>query len=67
MEYTWIISDLRINEVKSLLAAKRIDIVRLNETKIKAHKQQEVMDKMGEEWKFIINCQCMDEGEGDSM
>lgn len=53
--------------MKSLLAANKIDIVGLNKTKIKAHKQQEVMDKLRKDWTFIINSRCVEVGEGDSV
>lgn len=58
-------NDIGINEVKALLAAKRISIVGLNETKIKAHRQMEVMDKLGVGWKFATNSKCMVVGEWD--
>lgn len=47
--------DSRINEVKMLMEAKKIDLFGLNETKIKGHWQEEVMRKFGSEWEIHTN------------
>ncbi|KMZ71517.1 hypothetical protein ZOSMA_17G00720 [Zostera marina] len=47
--------DARIKEVKTLLAAKRIEIFGLNETKIKKQRQDEVREKFGGNWEIHTN------------
>lgn len=41
--------DLKIREIISVIIAKRIEVIDLNETKIKVGKQMEVKEKWGSE------------------
>lgn len=56
-------SDACISENKTMLMSKRIDMMGLNETKIKGYKQYEVKCKFYEDWKFHTNF-CSHGGQG---
>lgn len=59
--------DARINEIKSLVMSKRIDKIRLNETKIKRSRLKEVKEKLEEDWEIYLNSNRMEAMEGDSI
>lgn len=50
-----------------MIAAKLIEIIRLNETKIKVGREQEAKDKLGREWEVVTNSHCMGDDEGDTI
>lgn len=60
-------NDERINEVSSLLVAKRIDITGLYEMKIKERRQLDVRGKLLAGWEFVTNMGTMGPREGDSV
>lgn len=59
--------DGKVNEIRSLIATKKVDVFGLNETKIKSGRQQEMIDKFGQDWEIHPNYDQMDSGEEDSI